>query len=334
MRSALVWVVGRGGLLGSHLARAVPARLPAARCWDCVVPKFSWNDGPQLSYQLDEAVRAFAQAVRAGRLYWIVLWSAGPGSVGTTEPALQAETRTWELFLELLGRHLVAGGDGLPGHVFLASSAGGVFGNCPDQPITEASPCVPISAYGRNKLRQESILRAWASSRPLISYLIGRISNLYGPGQNLAKPQGLISHISRRLIYHAPVHIYVSLDTIRDYLFVEDCAGQVVHCIAQLQKDGACLPPVRGMLKIFAAERPASIAQIVGIFARLAAKRQPKIICAPNALNSQQPPRLEFRSTVWPVRDSVPLTTLEIGINRVHQHHLALYRQGQLSAPV
>ena len=59
--------------------------------------------------------------------------------------------------------------------VGFASSGGGVYGNNPDQPLTEDSLCFPISDYGRNKLRQERLLLEWAQGLGKVSTLIARI---------------------------------------------------------------------------------------------------------------------------------------------------------------
>jgi len=48
--------------------------------------------------------------------------------------------------------------------------------------------------------------------------MVGRMSNLYGPGQNLKKVQGLISQMCLRVLTRQPLVLYVPLDTIRDYL--------------------------------------------------------------------------------------------------------------------
>jgi UDP-glucose 4-epimerase len=332
MKPALAWVLGKGGLLGSHLARAVKAQLPHTDCWDCVVPQFCWRDSALLSAQFKQAVRAFATTVQRDYGSWMVLWAAGAGVVGSTEEVLQAETRNWGLLLQLLGQHL-GGLENRPGLVFLASSAGGVYGNSPDQPLTETSPCSPVSAYGRYKLEQEQALLAWADAHPHTTCLIGRVSNLYGPGQKLDKPQGLISQISQRLIYHCPVHIYVPLDTVRDYIFAEDCARQIVRCLARLADTTAFDPANRRVVKIFASEQATSIAQIVGIFSSIAAKQHPRMIRVPTLLSSKQPKKLQFRSVIWRDVDAAPNTPLPVGINRVHQHLLAVYRQGGLSPP-
>jgi hypothetical protein len=75
--------------------------------------------------------------------------------------ALAVETSTLSHVLMRLQRHLEPSQQG---RIFLASSAGGVYGGTVEQPIDETSPCKPISAYGRNKLRQEELVSAWAST--------------------------------------------------------------------------------------------------------------------------------------------------------------------------
>ena len=58
--------------------------------------------------------------------------------------------------------------------------------------------------------------------------VIGRIANLYGPGQDPTKAQGLVSQLCRAHLERRPTSIYVSLDTARDYLFVDDAARLVL----------------------------------------------------------------------------------------------------------
>lgn len=334
MTRAMVWILGRGGLLGSRLAPAIARHAPAVRCWDCIVPQFDWDEPSRLAFQLDQAAAEYARVVHAGFDPWCVIWAAGAGVIGTTPSALREETATWERLLQLLDRHLCGDKDPRPGWVFLSSSAGGTYGSCPDQVITEDSPCRPISAYGSNKLDQERLLQSWAASRPSVGCLIGRISNLYGPGQDLSKPQGLVSHISRCLIWQRPIHIYVPLDTIRDYLYVDDCAEQIASCLSEkLRQPAASCGAGQGGLKIFAAEQPTTVAQIVGAFSRLALRRHPRVLCAPSGLGLQQPRRLQFHSIVAPDLRAMPRTILPVGIHRVHQYHLTLYRQGRLPSP-
>jgi UDP-glucose 4-epimerase len=136
------------------------------------------------------------------------------------------------------------------------------------------------------------------------------------------------------MIWQRPIHIYVPLDTIRDYLHVDDCARQIAFCV------GEWLSPTRnsddssaGRIKLFVASQPTSVAQIIGCFAHLASHRQPRVICAPSPLGLQQPRRLFFRSVTPPSFAELPTTPLQLGISAVHQHQLSLFHRGRLSPP-
>jgi UDP-glucose 4-epimerase len=319
----LAWVVGAGGLLGSHVLRAIPLELPGAVAWDPGPAKISWHDPSRALSELADHVERFSRAVAAGPRSWTILWCAGAGVIGTTADTLATETAYLERLLALLREHL----SDLPGQVLLASSAGGVYGNNPDQPLTEDSLCLPISDYGRNKLRQERLLLDWARSLANVSTLIARISNLYGPGQDMSKPQGLIAHISRSLLHHTPVHVYVSLDTLRDYVYAADCAAHLLRCLDHLRR-----VPRANIVKIFSAGQTATIAGIIAAFARIA-KGHPRIICSADPAGSLQPLRLRFQSTVWTDLPLPPRTPLTVGIQRVHQHLLFLFQEGRLPPP-
>lgn len=326
MRPTLVWIVGKGGLLGSHLQRVVDDSADALS-WQPVIAKFSWQDPAALAEQLQQAVQAFAAAVRDAS-GWLICWTAGAGVVSTSEQALHAESATWQVFLELLERHRIGQ---TPGAIFLASSAGGVYGDSADYPLTEASACSPVSPYGRNKLIQETLLRDWAAQHRHIGYLIGRIANLYGLGQNLSKPQGLIAHMSRCLIYSRPIHLYVPLDTIRDYIRAHECAAHIVRC-ARRMLAAPMLGTARGLVKIFASEQETSLAQIVSAFTRVT-HRTPHLVLAATEASRLQPRRLRFRSAVLRELGAGQPVALDVGIHALHEHHMALYRQGRLPPP-
>lgn len=317
-------MLGAGGLLGSHVVEALSAHAPDATLWAGAPSGIPWQAPGPAFEDIASRARAFADAVRSGPHAWTVCWCAGAGVVGTTEEALAVETSYLDLLLRTLGERL----PGRPGRILLASSAGGVYGGNPEQPLDEASACMPLSAYGRNKLAQERLLGAWASDRPEVGVLVARMSNLYGPGQDLRKPQGLIAHISRSLIHRRPVHLYVPLDTQRDYLFAPDCAAQLVAALERLRgRTGEGM-----VVKVFHAGGTVTIARIIGIFARIA-KRQPRIICSVDPARSLQPDRLQFRSTVWADLASLARTDLATGIHRVHQYQLGLFQRGQLPPP-
>jgi UDP-glucose 4-epimerase len=317
--SSTTWLVGAGGLLGTAVARSL------------VAPRFQpsrplrWTD-PALHDVLRSAVAEFAQAVAQAGASWQLCWCAGAGVVGTRAPDLARESAALRLVLECLREQPVLGS--VRGSVLLASSAGGVHAGVAAQPTSEASPAVPLSDYGRTKLAQEQLLAELTADRPLVSWLIARYSNLYGPGQKLDKPQGLISQLARCAVFGSPAHIFVPLDTIRDYLYADDAGALTVDAMARLAE----LEPGARLTKIFASEREASIATLLGIF-RSMTKRQLRVVLGVRSVSALQPTKLTFRSRLW--RDQLPLVRTELvdGIARVYRHQLRTYQLGRLPRP-
>jgi UDP-glucose 4-epimerase len=299
--------------------------VPRARLWKCTPAHFSWTDPILLAEELREAVATFAKAVRHQGDHWALLWCAGIGVPSSSIVALDPEWSAWIQLLDLIARHVIGPSPELPGSIFLASSAGAVYAGSPYPLVTETTPPRPLTEYGAHKLRMEEALRLWADWFPNVSFFIGRISSLYGPGQDLRKAQGVISHMSRCLIYHRPLNIYVPLDTQRNYLFVDDCAHQVAVSLRRLM-----IERPRAILKIFASEEPTCLARIVGIFFRVA-KRRPLVIT--QLPRGTQLPSFQLRSNVWRNLEYVRKTDIATGIHMVHEHQLDLYRHGLLTPP-
>ena len=264
---------------------------------------------------MDGAAAAFEKELE-NRGKGAVCWCAGSGIVGASAATLAAETESFEYFLSRLR------GDAV-GRFFLASSAGGIWAGSSDRPITEDSPPRPISLYGVAQLDKEATLARWAERSPRTSTLVGRLTNLYGPGQDRTKPQGLISHLTRSLLQGKPAHVFVPLDTIRDYLYVADAADGVVRAMERLGDE-----PQHSM-KIFASEQATTVGELIGAFRRTA-KRPLKVVTGLHEVARQQPSCLQFRSTVWRRALPAPRTGLVEGIDRVFRHELALHQRGAL----
>jgi UDP-glucose 4-epimerase len=323
MTTLLVWVVGARGLLGSAVWREL-----GADAWRAE-RSFCWGSLERVALDFQDAVRAFGQRVAAQPgCPWAVVWCAGAGVVGTSEAALENETEALRCFLGLLGADTSL--KATRGHVLLASSAGGVYGGNVVCPITETTAPQPISAYGRAKLLQEEILLSWARQQPeSIATLVARLSNLYGPEQRLDKPQGLISHISRCVIHGAPVHIYVPLDTIRDYLFADDAGQRLVAGLRRLARESVTGP--LHVRKVYGSEREISIAGVLGIF-RQVARRRLRVVSGLSPVGVLQPRRLQFRSHIWAEAPGKRVELVE-GVSRVYAYQLACFGRGQLPAP-
>ena len=187
------WVVGRG-LLGRPVERTLRTHGEVWRGPDAL----RWSEPDVLGRQLGSACKAFALAVGDGA--WQVAWCAGAGVIASDDQHLDGE----EQALSQSGRLSTAMGGRGHGTVFIASSAGGVYAGSAGPPFTEATEPRPFSYYGETKLRQETIARNW-SAATATPVLIGRIANLYGPGQDVSKPQGLISQLAASMLRRRPI---------------------------------------------------------------------------------------------------------------------------------
>ena len=295
------WVLGSGGLLGGALCRAlrrdgIELFLPAER--------FSWVDGHALDGQIAIAVQAFAARLNANES-WQIYWAAGVGSMASAQDALAAETHALKQLLQRLEAQprLMSA----PGAIAFASSAGAIYAGAKDAVITEHTPPAATTAYAREKLLQEDLLKAFVMANQQTEALLARISTIYGPGQAADKQQGLLTHIARRILRNQPIQIYVPYDTIRDYIAVDDAAAAIIRALEITSKTP------RALVKIVASEHPTTIAEIVSVFKRLA-RRAPRIVTSASKLSALYSRRVQFRSLALPECAKVPKRSLLVGV--------------------
>jgi UDP-glucose 4-epimerase len=214
------------------------------------------------------------------------------------------------LLQEVAGRPRLAG----TGSLFLASSAGGVYAGSSDRPpFTEASSTGALVAYGRAKLDMEREVARFADATGT-ACLVGRIANLYGPGQDLTKPQGLVSQLSRAHLTREPISIYVSLDTMRDYVYAADVGDLVAAGLTALRsRVGQQSAPV--VVKVIASGASLTIGSLIAHSTRHYRARPQVIVKAPHE-GSGQIRDLRLRSVVWPQLDTHLRTPLLVGLAR------------------
>ena len=289
------WVVGSGGLLGSSVARELERRGADIR-----TSRVPWGE-PTLAREILFAdARKLVTDAAGGP--WRMAWCAGAGVNGTSSDEFARENQLMKDVLDELGT-----ADAGVGTVFHASSAGGVYAGAPGAPHTETSATNPLADYGRAKLDAESIVREFGS-RSGTRTVIVRFANLYGPGQNLAKPQGLISHLCRGYLLSMPISIYVPMDTLRDYVYVSDAAEMVVDSFTRAE---ASQEPT--VTKIYASGRSVTIGAILGACHTVFRKR-PNVVLASSPLASAQARDLRLRSIVWTDLDQRTHRPLPAGI--------------------
>jgi UDP-glucose 4-epimerase len=291
-----VIVFGAGGLIGSSILKfanqdAKPFHLPMP--WvnpqGCIEVFRSW-----------EITEPNTQ----------IVWSAGASAVSTSSGEIESEVAIFRGFLEAITRNFKN-----IKRVLLVSSAGGVYGRSADHFITEKSAPNPISEYGRAKLRLESELIACADACN-VPVFIARVSNAYGPMQNLNKSQGLISTLVKASLERRPLTIYVPLDTKRDYIYCDDVGKKIAKL---LDTDVSELPNVN--YKLIASGSSFSILSIVSEINKIRGIKTP-IIFATRPETFLQPGSVFFRSIDFVNADKIQATSIVEGIEKVISHQL------------
>jgi UDP-glucose 4-epimerase len=321
MTTTVAWVIGARGLLGS----AVTAEISARQDWQ-LLPSLPlpWSEPELLDGAAADTMTRLLEAadergaVDAEPAGWAVVWVGGAAVTSTPERLLDEEFGQLEAVLAAIESRIgrsVAGGA-----VFYASSAGGVYGGSAHPPFTESTEPAPISAYGHFKVRAEDAIARFGE-RTGVPTLVGRIANLYGPGQKLDKLQGLISQLARAQYSPAPASIFVSLDTTRDYLFVADGAALVCDALEELRTTAVPGGPTH-VTKILASGKAATIGELLGHFHALV-KGHPHIMLGQSDAAALQAIDLRLRSTVWTHLDRRDLTPLPVGIHATMMSVLA-----------
>ena len=301
-----------------------------ARVEECLMPgssvyepknRFSWNYPIACSFELQQEVEQFSQIV--GDKPWSIYWCAGAGTVTASEEVLRNETVILEHFLAAIGSSTGLRGD--LGQLFYSSSAGGLYAGASSLPITEQSEVAPRSNYGLQKLKIEGMFGASARQSGA-RVLLGRIANLYGPNQNRSKGQGLITAICLSHILRKPAHIFVGLDTVRNYIYVDDAAQSIVHSMRAVTKY-----PVRSVeTKIIASKQNLTISAVLKD-CQAAFGSAPSIVLSRSPNQVAYPPDLRMKSVHIPDADNYEPTPLVVGVHRVYQSLLQSHQAGQLA---
>ena len=105
-----------------------------------------------------------------------------------------------------------------------------VYGANSDLPLTENSPCNPLSFYGIAKLASEHYIRLYSSLG--LETTILRPFNVYGSKQNLDNMrQGMASIYLSYLLKGQPIIVKGSLDRFRDQTHVSDIVDAIMLCL-------------------------------------------------------------------------------------------------------
>ena len=307
-----LWVIGAGGLFGSALVRQ--AQNLGHQVTDST--DIPWHDAQQARTQLRHEAQAFINSGNGA-----IVWAAGKVTTASTAADAEAELNLFaNVVSDIAAISERAKG---PCTFMLTSSAGGIYAGGHDAPFSATSPSAPIGPYGELKAAQEAI--ASSILNPHLGVLIARTANLYGPGQDLGKLQGLISRLALSSITREPLTMFVPLDTLRDYIYADDAAAIALHW---LSKQAADITTIR----VIASGEPTSLGRLIGLMSDITRTRIP-VAYGIHASSAMQSPDLRLAPDADEHTRSRTRTALPEGMKMVyldllqrHQQHLARHR--------
>jgi len=286
------WIIGSGGLFGSALNRASASTFSS--------PPIPWADNQRALEALQESLRTFAAQTEGD---WRIAWAAGHATTSSTKAAADRELQLFTSFIQSLQQERPRGN----GVFLLTSSAGGVYAGTPDPPFTSTSVPQPLGTYGQLKLAQEEAARQLAPSIPVATV---RVSNLYGPGQDLGKLQGVISRLALAAVTRHPITMFVPLDTMRDYIHTDDAAARALHWAHM------SLATQQSAIRVVASGQSETLSHVIALMNSITRVRIP---VASGLHESARVQASDLRLTPDTDRaiDRLPLTPLPVGMKQV-----------------
>lgn len=118
---------------------------------------------------------------------------------------------------------------GVKRYIFI-SSGGTIYGPNAPVPTPEDSLTNPINSHGLTKLAVEKYIQMHGYVDGL-QYIILRVANPFGPGQEFRKAQGLIPAILDHWRKKIPITIFGEGVALRDYLYIDDLIDAIEAAI-------------------------------------------------------------------------------------------------------
>jgi len=109
------------------------------------------------------------------------------------------------------------------------STAGALYKSEKIKYFDESTSFVPTTPYAEQKIQEEALIESIIEH--IDSQIILRPTNIYGPGQNLKLGMGIIPKLFSCSSHKESIEFYESLDSERDYLFVQDFSDLILRLI-------------------------------------------------------------------------------------------------------
>jgi UDP-glucose 4-epimerase len=291
------------GLIGSAVVRAIIQE----GVGNATALPFSWKDVDRREDDLASLRETMLKTMVGSVRHVEVAWTAGRASFAAGWAEVEAELAAFESVVHfcLLLR------DTFPfaRHRFhMMSSAGGIFEG--QRFVGEQALPSPCRPYGHLKLEQEQ--RATRLPACIVPFIY-RPSSVYGLGK-FGGRAGLIATLIKNAKQYSPSHIVGRLDTIRDYVLVNDIGKFVAQRMNKAAKQ-----PERFLL---ASGRPTAMSEVLGIVGKVIGRPlYLKIDTAPSNAS-----HFSYRKSALP--GSWFPTDLETGIKQVARQLVSSIESG------
>lgn len=200
--------------------------------------------------------------------------------------------------------------------IIFASSGGTIYGENGKHAHKVTDYLNPISSYGVQKKVIESYLQFY-QNRYGMNHKIIRISNPYGIGQAIEKPQGVIPIFVRNILRGEKITIFGDGENLRDYIYLEDLV-QAILKIAQYE----------GKEHIFniGAGKVYSLKQIIHFIETITQRKFNQIEYKPSRICDVKKSLLEVQPTYQQL-DWQPSISIEDGIGKISDYYKNYFKE-------
>lgn len=216
-------VIGGNGFIGTHLVAALKAADVKVRVFDRYPSKYVEPDANVEYIMGDLGNHGCLDEIVSG-MDWVfhLAYSTLP-KTSNDDPVYDVRSNLIDTIQLLQACNKFA----TKKFVFV-SSGGTVYGVPKSLPIKETHVTEPICSYGITKLAIEKYLHLFYHLYKL-DYVVLRLSNPYGEGQNPNARQGAIGVFLGRIARGEAINIWGDGEVIRDYIYIEDAINAFIQ---------------------------------------------------------------------------------------------------------
>jgi UDP-glucose 4-epimerase len=221
-----VCLIGGGGFIGSGLRR----RLAAREVPTVILSRSPVSDARQSETHLNLAEHGWDDIrTNLGRFEYAAIIDLAYASVPNSSFADPARDVAENLGGVL--RHLDLCAQLRTDKFVYISSGGTIYGEGEGRAHKEDDPLFPLSPYGITKLACERYVHLYRHIHRLPAVIV-RPSNIYGPGQQPFRGQGIVSTAFGAAFTGEPCTVFGDGSSVRDYLFVDDLCEAIEAIVA------------------------------------------------------------------------------------------------------